>query len=76
VMQPHDQRGVDVVQEPVELIADKHGGIASQFIPFAAVVAGEDEQRRTLRIGVAVVFAQAQALFDQRRCIASSTILS
>src|ERR1044072_4577074 len=61
VMQAHDERCVDVVEEAVEAVADEHGRMTDECGTLAAVVAREDEQRAFVR-----VLAQAQPALDQR----------
>ena len=61
VVQPHHQRGVDVVEETVEAIADQHRRVPHQIRPLAPVETREDQQRPLLGL-----FAKAEAALDQR----------
>ena len=50
VMQPHHQRGVNLVEETVETIAHERGRMAHQFGPLASIVAGEDQHCARVRV--------------------------
>ncbi len=55
MVQPDDERGVDVIQETVEAITDQDRWVPGQFLAFPAIVAGKDQQCSGRR-----VFAQAK----------------
>ena len=46
VMQPHDQRGINLVEESREAIVHEHRRKLRLLLPFAAIVAGKDEEIR------------------------------
>ena len=60
MVQPDDERGVDVIQETVEAITDQDRRVPGQFLAFPAIVAGKDQQGCDRR-----VFAQAKCPLDQ-----------
>ena len=43
-MQPHDQRGINLVEESREAIVHEHRRKLRLLLSFAAIVAGKDEQ--------------------------------